>query len=255
MVKAKVGSIVLGGLAGYLILSKGIGAVERCVRNVCTARQWKSYYKYGKEQNMVPPGYSVHTVNDGDTTREYAKNPHDLEKKDASQGAKSSVLAESVVKAILDAFGVKTGENGPSEGNNETSEGENMGTDEEAKDICPHDCVNCIIRDKDCPHMEQRPNGGVITQWDEDTPVAGRYPWTKEGMTQCFWHLETMPDREDIPGEEYDGNEDSEELTPEEYAEMDRKEDAEIEAIGMDDILVNGADPGDPDGLNKPQEE
>ena len=53
MIKTKIGGIVLGGLAGYLILVKGSGAMERGIRNICVAQQWKNYYKYGKEGNYV----------------------------------------------------------------------------------------------------------------------------------------------------------------------------------------------------------
>ena len=242
MIKAKAGGIMLGGLAGYLILSKGLHAVERMVQNICTAREWKNYYKYGKEGNMVPPGYSRHTTTDSEGRDVQFKHPQ-TEKEDereaqknASKEASDGSFGASVAKAIIDAFadGLK-GKTGSEKAEKEDSEGENKSTDE-PKDICPRNCANCIIPQDKCPYSNLKPEGGVITKWVNGTPVAGRYPWG-DG-TDLEWSIGPA------------GEEDKE-LTPEEYAEMDRKEDMEIESIAADDIRINGSDPGDPDGLNK----
>lgn len=246
MVKLKTGGIILGGLAGYLILSKGLNVVSGMVKNVCNAREWKHYYKYGKDGNMCPPGYYKHTTTKGDGTevefgtQEAMKRDREQEHKDASKTPSDGNFGASFAKAIVDAIsdsvkGFKASQ--------EAKEGDSEADLKEEKVYCPHDCVNCIIPQDKCPHASCKPEGGVITEWNGDEPVAGRYPWTKDGMTQCEWSLETMPDREDVDGNAAKGT-DEEELTPEECADLDRKEDMEIESIHAEN----------PDELDKMEE-
>lgn len=246
MVKLKTGGIILGGLAGYLILSKGLNVLSGMVKNVCNAREWKHYYKYGKDGNMCPPGYYKHTTTKGDGTevefgtQEAMKRDREQEHKDASKTHSDGNFGASFAKAIVDAIsdGVKG-----FKASQEATEGDSEDKSEEDIFVCPHDCVNCIIPQDKCPHASCKPEGGVITKWNGDEPVAGRYPWTKDGMTQCEWSLETMPDREDVDGNAAKGT-DEEELTPEEYADLDRKEDMEIESVHAEN----------PDELDKTEE-
>lgn len=177
MIKAKVGGIVLGGLAGYLILSKGINMIERCVKHVCTAKEWKNYYKFGKEGNMVPPGYSMTTGKDGTEAGE-----------DGSVSPKNSNIGESIGQMISDAFnGYKAAK--------EASEGQEKASDE---DICPENCSDCKV--EKCPYANLK-NDGEITEWNEKhEPVAGRYSWNKE--EDLHWEVirkEPIEEEEDSP--------------------------------------------------------
>lgn len=158
MVKAKVGGIMLGGFAAYMLLSKGIGAVERGVRNICVAHEWKNYYKYGKAGNMVPPGYSMRT-NTGEAS--------------ASKSVSGDKITEAIVKAVSDAFGLTKREKGASEGQETASE----------KDICPEDCKSCTIEECQYANLKYE---GEITEWEDHKPVAGRYPWN-DGR-ELEWH-------------------------------------------------------------------
>ena len=110
MVKAKVGGIVLGGLAAYLILSKGLNVVNNCVRNMCVAHEWKNYYKYGKEGNMVPPGYASHTRQINDNEEKVVESPEEQEAQrkqannNASQKPLGATIGEAIVKVINEVF-------------------------------------------------------------------------------------------------------------------------------------------------------
>lgn len=112
-IQMKAGGIVLGGLAGYLIMSKAIQAASNCVKNICEARKWKNYYKYGKNWDAVPPGYEIRTTTT-DKTEEGRSN--------ASSDAVGSVLT-SVFKKAVESFaeGVEAVKNA-SEGQTEASE-------------------------------------------------------------------------------------------------------------------------------------
>lgn len=163
MVKMKAGGIVLGGIAAYLILSKGISAMERGIRNICVAHEWKNYYKYGKDGNMMPPGYASHVRQINNNEERVTESPEQMEanKKQAQQNASNkgvgAQFAEAIVKAISDAFG---GEKEPEEASEE--------------DICPENCADCDV--KECP-FENCKFDGQITEWENHKPVAGRYPW------------------------------------------------------------------------------
>lgn len=113
-IQMKAGGIVLGGLAGYLIMSKAIQAASNCVKNICEARKWKNYYKYGKDWDAVPPGYEIRTTT-ADKTEEGGKS-------NASSEAVGSVLT-SVLKKAVESFteGVEAAKNA-SEGQTEASE-------------------------------------------------------------------------------------------------------------------------------------
>ena len=133
MVKAKVGGIVLGGLAAYLILSKGLNVVNNCVRNICVAREWKNYYRYGKEGNMVPPGYQMHThtTENGDNvqvgTPEAIKQEEAKQNGNASQKPLGATIGEAIVKVINEVF--------PSDKKSEeASEGQEKAFDEDKND-------------------------------------------------------------------------------------------------------------------------
>lgn len=113
-IQMKAGGIVLGGLAGYLIMSKVIQAASNCVKNICEARKWKNYYKYGKNWDAVPPGYEIRTTTADNTEEEGRSN--------ASSEAVGSILT-SVFKKAVESFaeGVEAVKNA-SEGQTEASE-------------------------------------------------------------------------------------------------------------------------------------
>ena len=169
MIKMKAGGIVLGGIAAYLILSKGIGAVERGIRNICVAHEWKNYYKYGKEGNMVPPGYAMHTRKNenGDNIDTGTVEAMKKQENSASNKGVGAKVTEVIAKAISDTFAAVNAEK-------EASEGEETASESEEK--CPQDCDHCEAAK--CP-FEHLKNGGKIVEWNEKgEPVAGRYPWT-----------------------------------------------------------------------------
>lgn len=222
MVKAKAGGIVLGGLAAYLILSKSIGAISNCVRNICTAHEWKNYYKYGKDGNMVPPGYASHTRQINDNEEKVTESPEEQEaqRKQANDNASNkgagAAIAESIVKAISDIFlDGKKAEGGlegrkkayenvsePDERNESETESTEKGTDEE-ESVCPENCDNCQV--KKCP-WESVKLDGMITDWDDNgEPVAGEKPWSDHQTLHWYVSVEEAkpivelhPDRDDL---------------------------------------------------------
>ena len=173
MVKAKVGGIVLGGLAAYLILSKGLNVVNNCVPNMCVAHERKNYYKYGKEGNMVPPGYQMHThtTENGDNvqvgTPEAIKQEEAKQNGSASQKPLGATIGEAIVKVINEVFSTdKKAE--------EASE----------NDICPECCTDCKV--EKCPYEDLK-QGGIITEWRDHKPVAGKYTYegSEEPRVDC----------------------------------------------------------------------
>ena len=207
MVKAKAGGIVLGGLAAYLILSKGIGAISNCVRNICTAHEWKNYYKYGKDGNMVPPGYASHTRQINDNEEKVTESPEEQEaqRKQANDNASNkgagAAIAESIVKAISDIFLDGKKEKGALEGQEKASESKDKGTDE--KHVCPKCCEDCNV--KKCPYESVKLDG-MITDWDDNgEPVAGEKPWSDHQTLHWYVSVEEAkpivelhPDRDDL---------------------------------------------------------
>lgn len=169
MIKTKMGGIVIGGLAGYLILSKGIGMIERSIKSICTAREWKNYYKYGKDGNMVPPGYSRHTTTtDNGETVGIGKTDNDAKAAsgDAPVKPEKTLFSDTLTKVISGLFDEYKAASGANKGQTEASGEENP---------CPHDCRNCTV--EKCP-FESMKNGGVISNWDENgNPITGRYRW------------------------------------------------------------------------------
>ena len=125
MIKAKAGGIVLGGLAAYLILSKGIGAAERGIRNICVAHEWKNYYKYGsKDGNMVPPGYTMHTRKDADGNNVDTGTPEAIRRANSDTSNKSVgvQITEAIFKAVSDVFDKEKRKKEASEGQETVSE-------------------------------------------------------------------------------------------------------------------------------------
>lgn len=150
MVKGKIAGIAFGGLAGYLLISKGFNLIRGCVKDICTAAEWKAYYK-DKEGLHVAPGYCQYTRKIDDE--------HELviEKKDSrvkTEGEESASLnglkgslSDAIAKAIDDWIGSRKKTEEASEGETEASE------------------------------------DGVVSEYDENgKPIAGRYPF---GNASC----------------------------------------------------------------------
>ena len=220
MVKVKAGGIVLGGLAAYLIISKGMNVVGGAVRNICESRKWKNYYKYGKEGNMVPPGYSMHThenengdtveVNDG---KQPVKQPQEVGKTSTGE-ALGRAVSDAILKMINDTFGAPKAAEGASEGDLEASE---------KPFACPRDCDNCSV--SKCPH-EHLKNGGKITSWDDNgRPMSGCYPWDKG--EELNWWVSDDGTNKAVVEDTVEGN---------------------LVHLRVEDIQVNDVDPGDYDG-------
>lgn len=103
MIKFSGKGLVLGGIAGYLILSKCFNTINRTVDKVCDCGKWRSYYRHGKDGNMVPPGYSSHVrpINNNEELV-IEKNPSKSGKKGASGEALGEALGNAVCSAIKD---------------------------------------------------------------------------------------------------------------------------------------------------------
>ena len=229
MVKVKAGGIVLGGLAAYLLVSKGLNMVGGAVCNICESRKWKNYYKYGKEGNMVPPGYSMHThenengetveVNDG---KQPVKQPQEASKTSTGE-ALGRAVGEAITKMINDTFGTPKAAEGASEGDLEASE---------EQYTCPQDCDHCNM--PKCSH-EHLKNGGKITSWDDNgRPMSGHYPWDKG--EELNWWVGVFGDTHSVVE---DTGKDTQSTDGDKIVHMP-----------IDSVLVNGKDPGDPDGSN-----
>lgn len=162
MVKMKAGGIVLGGIAAYLILSKGISAMDRMVRNVCVAHEWKNYYKYGKEGNMVPPGYASHTRQINNNEERVTESPEELaaKEKEAQENTSNKGLgaqfAEAIVKAVSDVFTGSDKAKTDAEGQETVSEedichedGDTDGDDAAVADDRPYEYVEAIKEKKE----------------------------------------------------------------------------------------------------------
>ena len=161
MIKARV-----GGFAAFIVMCKTINMISNCVGKVCAAKKWKNYYKYGKDGNMVPPDYEMHTHEgtNGDYSIDTA-SAESMKKQKTSESRKDSgtIIAESIAKAV-DAYLNK----------------DKSSKEQSEKDICPKDCMNCTNKE-DCPYENLRYNG-VITEWSSDgEPIAGRYSWNNDG--------------------------------------------------------------------------
>lgn len=134
MVKGKVAGIMIGGLAGYLLLNRVMSVIENSVKNVCHATEWKAYYKYGKlgdNDASVPPGYRAVTRK-VDPEHEYCiedptkidENGNDI---DRSKIDKTAQISDSIKKTIRSCFGDEEGLEGAKKSEETVSE----------EDICP----------------------------------------------------------------------------------------------------------------------
>ena len=147
MIRGKIAGLTIGGLAGYLLISKGFTLMQNCVAYVTDASKWKAYYKYGakvdKDDNgvfcVVPPGYSSCTRNIGDDKELVIEDPKQKkqdsdQKEDASRNDWKDSLAGAVAKAINEWLDGKEKQEEASEGETEASE-----STEEAEDdiLCP----------------------------------------------------------------------------------------------------------------------
>jgi hypothetical protein len=124
MVNGKIAGIAFGGLAGYLILNRLMSMVDGAVAHVCEASKWKSYYRFGKDGNMVPPGYDSHTHKIDDDTEMVIERPH---KNGETAGSESDLVAkisDAINKAIREWKGEEEAAEGASEGLEKVSEEE-----------------------------------------------------------------------------------------------------------------------------------
>lgn len=154
MVHGKIAGITLGGLAGYLLISKGFRLVRDTVAYAADASKWKAYYKYGVKADsergcVVPPGYASCTRDIGGGKELVVEDPKQKKSEDGkNQDASASDLKAVISSAIKE--GVDAWVNGR-KGAEDASEGEEKASEEE-----------------------------VITEYDENgKPVAGRYPFEK----------------------------------------------------------------------------
>lgn len=142
MIKGKLAGLTVGGFTAFLLVNKVLNVTRGIVSDICKANQWKNYYKYGKDGNMVAPGYSMHTHEDEDGNKIIVEDERHKQNTDPSQKPVEDVLKDSVIKAINDTFNKDKAPEGAVEGQTEASEGQNRGDtdgddafDEEAN--CP----------------------------------------------------------------------------------------------------------------------
>ena len=122
MIKIKKAGILLGGLAGYLLLNRGIGEIRGCVHDVCDAIKWRAYYKYDQEGHCVAPGYCQYTRPIGDD-QEVVVEQKDS-RSNASKRASEGSLSDTLNDIISSCFNKEKGQEGASEGQTEASESE-----------------------------------------------------------------------------------------------------------------------------------
>ena len=143
MIKFSGKGLVLGGIAGYLILSKCFNTLNRTVDKVCDCGKWRSYYRHGKDGNMVPPGYSSHVrpINDNEELV-IEKNPGKERKKGASGEALGEAISNAISSAIKDKLDSLKEPEGAFQGQREAFK-EDISSDSEG---CDGNCMHC---DKD----------------------------------------------------------------------------------------------------------
>lgn len=158
MVKGKIAGFAFGGLAGYLLISKGINLIRDCVAYGTDAAKWRAYYKFGVQNDrddndircVVPPGYSSASRSVGGGKEIVIEDPkqkkdENSENKDASTSDLKSSLADAVNKAIKELLDKPKAQEEAKEGDSEASD----------KDVF----------------------GDTVTTRDENgKPIAGRYP-------------------------------------------------------------------------------
>ena len=128
MVKIKKAGVLLGGLAGYLLLNRGIQEIRGCVRDICDAARWRAYYKYDKDGQCVPPGYAKYTRPIDD------ENEVVMEKGNAPKTPQNDVLSDALKDIINGCFKREKGQEEASEGQTEASESDISDKTEETKD-------------------------------------------------------------------------------------------------------------------------
>ena len=140
MLKGTIKGMAMGGLAAYLIIGKGFHTLNRMIDKICDTAKWRSYYRYGKDGNMVPPGYSMRTQPvDG---KETIIEKEDSSAQDKKQGTSSEGLGEALGKVILDTIKDKLKGTDEAEG---ASEGQREASEE---DICPETDEEVPEKDK-----------------------------------------------------------------------------------------------------------
>ena len=140
MIKFSGKGLVLGGIAGYLILSKCFNTINRTVDKVCDCGKWRSYYRHGKDGNMVPPGYSSHVrpINDY-TELVVEKNVSKSGKKGASGEALGEAIGNALSSAIKDKLDSLKEPEEAFQGQREAFK-EDISSDSEG---CDGDCMKC----------------------------------------------------------------------------------------------------------------
>lgn len=164
MVNGKIAGIAFGGLAGYLLISKAMNVVRGCVRDICTASEWKAYYK-DKEGLHVAPGYCQYTRKIDDdhelvVEKTDSRNKENAEKNASMESLKGS-LSDAIAKSIDEWISSRKGAEEASEGETKASE-------------------------------------KVVEYDDNGKPVAGRYPF---GNTDCDDTVLYPPQFDTAPGD------------------------------------------------------
>lgn len=125
MVKGKVAGVVFGGLAGYLLIVKGLNVLHACVKDICTAAEWKAYYK-DKEGLHVAPGYQQYTrkINDDEelVVEKADSRVRKAGNEDASLNDLKASLSSAISKSIDAWLNGRKGQEEASEGETEASE-------------------------------------------------------------------------------------------------------------------------------------
>lgn len=164
MVNGKIAGIAFGGLAGYLLISKAMNVVRGCVRDICTAAEWKAYYK-DKEGLHVAPGYCQYTRQIDDdhelvVEKTDSRNKESTEEKASMEALKASI-SDAITKSIDEWIKRRKGAKEASEGETEASE--------------------------------------KVVEYDENgKPIAGRYPF---GNTDCDDTVVYPPKYDTAPGD------------------------------------------------------
>ena len=132
MIKGKIAGIAFGGLAGYLLISKGLNVIRGCVKDICEASKWKAYYSDVNGYH-VAPGYTQYTRDIGDdkeivVEKKDSRTHENCGNEDASGRDWKAELGHAFADAITDRI---KGEKGPEE----ASEGQTEASEEDNSDI------------------------------------------------------------------------------------------------------------------------
>lgn len=117
MLQMKMGGLVLTGIGAYLIISKGIGLIDRTVCKVTEAQKWKAYYKACAENRddankILPPHYEqTYTYPSGEkeNIKPEGLDPEKEAKKEASQEALKGTIKNVIDKAVDTIFEARKG--------------------------------------------------------------------------------------------------------------------------------------------------